>query len=125
VTSQSYDLQSHLNDLGFALARWEGRDDTKAQPQVRRAANTAMDAIDAMVAGLYQMRSRLVTEIRASDDANGARVDAMLSRPVHAPLPEAATDPARAAVFAKARAASAERQAMAEWRPSPRLQVVR
>jgi len=79
VTRQPYDLQSHLNDLDAALAQWEGRDDTKAQPEIRRAANTAMDAIDAMVADLYQMKSRLVTEVRASDDANGARVDAMLA----------------------------------------------
>jgi hypothetical protein len=38
-----------------------------------------MDAIDAMIRELYQMRSRLVSKIRVSDDANGARVDAMLA----------------------------------------------
>jgi hypothetical protein len=66
---QSYDLQSHLNDLDAALALWEDRDDTKPQPHVRQAANTAMDAIDAMVRDLYAMRSRLIGEIRASDEA--------------------------------------------------------
>lgn len=62
-----------------ALAVWETRDDTKAQPEVRRSANTAMDAIDSMVALMYRLRSRLVTEIRASDDATAVRVDAMLA----------------------------------------------
>ena len=38
-----------------------------------------MDAIDAMVRDLYAMRSRLVGEIRASDDATAARADAMLA----------------------------------------------
>jgi hypothetical protein len=73
-----------------------------------------------------QARSALM--LLASDDEEEVRAAierAQSARPVHAPLPEAATDPARAAMFAKARAASAERQAMAEWRPSPHLQVVR
>lgn len=80
---QSYDLQSHLNDLDAALAQWETRDDAKAQPEVRRAANTAMDAIDAMMRDLYAMRARLVGEIHDADDATAARVDALLasSRP--------------------------------------------
>ena len=38
-----------------------------------------MDAIDTMLAALHAMRSRLVSEIRASDDASAARVDAMLT----------------------------------------------
>jgi hypothetical protein len=80
---EPYDVHAKLEDpmgvLAIALGQWQDRDDTKAQPEVRRAANTAMDAIDAMLAGLYQMRSRLVGEIRVSDDANGARVDAMLA----------------------------------------------
>ena len=80
---QPYDVHSKLEDptgvLAVALGQWEDRDDTKAQPEVRRAANTAMDAIDAMLADLHAMRRRLVTEMRASDDATGARVDAMLA----------------------------------------------
>ena len=80
---QPYDVYSHLEDpmgvLAFALGRWEDRDDTQAQPHVRQAASTAMDAIDAMVKDLYAMRERLAGEIRASDDANGARVDAMIA----------------------------------------------
>jgi hypothetical protein len=80
---QPYDVYAKLEDpvgvLSVALAQWETRDDSKAQPEVRRAANTAMDAIDAMLRELHQMRSRLVAEIRDSDDAAAARADAMLA----------------------------------------------
>ncbi len=79
-TARLYDVQSSLNTLAAALDLWAARDDTRPQPEVRRAANTAMDQIDAMVRELYAMRSRLVTEMRASDDATAARVDAMLAR---------------------------------------------
>ncbi len=51
----------------------------RLEPEVRRAANTAMGAIDAMLRELHALRSRLVGEIRESDDIGGARVDAMLS----------------------------------------------
>jgi hypothetical protein len=70
----------HVGVLGVALAQWAARDDTRPEPEVRQAANTAMDAIDAMLAELYELRSRLVTEIRVSDDATAARVDALLAR---------------------------------------------
>ncbi len=69
-----------LGALTDALDLWAARDDARPQPEVRRAANTAMDEIDAMVRELYAMRSRLVTETRAADDAAGRRVDAMLGR---------------------------------------------
>jgi hypothetical protein len=69
----------HNGELGVALAQWAGREDTRPEPEVRRAANTAMDAIDAMLRELYELRSRLLTEIRASDDATAARVDALLA----------------------------------------------
>jgi hypothetical protein len=72
-------LEDPMGVLSITLGQWEDRDDTKAQPGVRRAANTAMDTIDAMLAELHQMRSRLVGEIRAADDANAARVDALLA----------------------------------------------
>lgn len=81
--NQPYDVYAKLEDptgvLSVALGQWEDRDDTRPQPEVRRAANTAMDAIDAMLAELHQMRSRLVGEIRASDDATAARADALLA----------------------------------------------
>ena len=80
---QPYDVYAKLEDptgvLGVALATWETRDDSKAQPEIRRAANTAMTEIDRMLAALHQMRSRLVGEIRVSDDAFAALVDASLA----------------------------------------------
>ena len=73
-------LDGHLGVLGVALAQWMARDETRAEPEVRQAANTAMDATDAMLAELHELRARLVGEIRASDDATAERVDAMLAR---------------------------------------------
>jgi hypothetical protein len=70
--------EGHNGALGVALAQWMARDDTWAEPEVRRAASTAMNAIDAMLAELHALRARLVSEIRASDDATAARVDALL-----------------------------------------------
>jgi len=81
--NQPYDVYAKLEDpmgvLSVALGQWEDRDDSRPQPEVRRAANTAMDEIDAMLAELHKMRSRLTGEIRAADDATAARVDAMLA----------------------------------------------
>jgi hypothetical protein len=71
--------EGHAGVLGFALAQWAARDDTKADPQARRAANTAMDETDAMLAALHALRARLVSEIRDADDATAARVDALLA----------------------------------------------
>ncbi len=62
-------LGEHNRVLDVALAQWMARDDSKAQPEVRRTANTAMDEIDAM---LRELRARLIGEIRASDDASAA-----------------------------------------------------
>ena len=74
-------LEEPMDVLAFALGRWQTRDDSQPQPEVRRAANTAMDAIDDMLRALYLMRGRLVSEIRAADDAADARADALLARP--------------------------------------------
>jgi hypothetical protein len=74
-------LEDHAGALSVALAIWATRDDSKAQPEVRRAANTAMDGIDAMLAELHQARSRLITEMRQSDDAAMARTEILLSSP--------------------------------------------
>jgi hypothetical protein len=65
--------------LAIALGQWEARDDDKPQAHARRAANTAMDTIDAMLGELHGLRSRLVGEIRVSDDVTGARVDKLLA----------------------------------------------
>ena len=92
---QPYDVHAKLEDptgvLAIALGQWEDRDDTKAQPEVREAANTAMDAIDGMLRELHAMRSRLIGEMRAADDATVARVDALLAErraacPDHRPV---------------------------------------
>jgi hypothetical protein len=72
-------LEDHAGVLGVALATWATRDDSKAQPEVRQAANTAMDAIDAMLAELHRARASLVTEIRQANDASAARVGALLA----------------------------------------------
>ena len=72
-------LDAMTGVLGVALAQWAVRDETKAQPEIRTAANTAMAAIDDMLTALHQARQQLVTEVRAADDANAARVDAMLA----------------------------------------------
>jgi hypothetical protein len=80
---QPYDVYAKLEDpmgvLSVALGQWERHDDSKPQPEVRRAVNTAMDAIDGMLADLHAMRARLVSEVRAADDATAARVDALLA----------------------------------------------
>jgi hypothetical protein len=72
-------LDAMTGVLGVALAQWAIRDETKAQPEIRQAANTAVAAIDDMLAALHRARQQLVTEVRAADDANAARVDAMLA----------------------------------------------
>jgi hypothetical protein len=73
-------LDDHLGVLGVALAQWMARDDSRPQPEVRQAANTAMDSIDAMLAELHQLRARLAGEIRQSDDLAAERADQLLAR---------------------------------------------
>ena len=81
--AQPYNVYAKLEDplgvLSIALGQWEDHDDSKPQPDVRRAASTAMAEIDRMLAGLHAMRARLAGEIRASDDAAAVRADAMLA----------------------------------------------
>ena len=73
-------LDGYNGVLGVALAQWMARDDSRAEPEVRQAANPAMDMIDAMPPRPTCCRSRLVGEIRASDDQTAARVDELLAR---------------------------------------------
>jgi hypothetical protein len=73
-------LRGHVGELAAALMTWGTRDDSQAQPDVRRAANHAMDAVDAALRELHGIRARLVTEIRASDHAAAARTDEWLAR---------------------------------------------
>ena len=72
--------EGHIGVLAVALAEWAARSDDKPDADVRRAANRAMDALDAALAELYELRARLVGEIRAADDATAARVDELLAR---------------------------------------------
>lgn len=72
-------LEDEARLLGVSLPQWAARDDSKAQPEVRRAASTAMAAIDRMLAALHQARQQLVAEIRQADDGAAARADAMLA----------------------------------------------
>jgi hypothetical protein len=94
--NEPWDVHARLEDpmdfLALALGQWEARDDTRPQPEVRRAANTAMDTIDAMLRELHAMRSRLVTEMRAADDATAARVDALLAERLGGPAPDKEED---------------------------------
>jgi hypothetical protein len=82
--NQPYDVYGKLEDptgvLSVNLAIWETRDDSIPQPEVRTAANKAMDAIDGMLRDLYLMRSRLIDEIRESDDATDKRTEELLAR---------------------------------------------
>jgi hypothetical protein len=73
-------LGGHARALGAALARWDARDDTRPDADARRAASTAMDAVDAMLGELHALRARLAGEIRESDDLAAERADALLTR---------------------------------------------
>lgn len=65
--------------LSDALNLWSTRDDSRPQPEVRQAANTAIDAITEALQTLHRLRGELVTQIRQYDDASDARVDAKLA----------------------------------------------
>lgn len=69
----------HFEALAAYLALWAQRDDSRAQPHIRRAANGAVEAIDALTRELHALRSNLITEIRASDDAAMARTEKLLA----------------------------------------------
>ena len=88
-------LEDHAGVLGIALATWATRDDSKAQPEVRQAANTAMDAIHAMLAELHHARASLVTEIRQADDASACPGRRAARRAPPAGIDAGAADDAR------------------------------
>jgi len=71
--------EGHNGVLAIALAQWMARDDSKPDPDARQAANTAMDAIDGMLRELHALRSRLVGEIRVSDDETMRRAGELLA----------------------------------------------
>ncbi|MEO6088417.1 MAG: hypothetical protein ABIQ18_35420 [Umezawaea sp.] len=63
-----------------ALDTWATRDDSIPQAGVRRSGNTAVESIDRLTRELHELRGRLLTEMRRSDDASAERVDALLAR---------------------------------------------
>lgn len=73
-------LSLGVDTLAQALALWATRDDSKAQPEVREAANTAMGAIDTMIAELRTVGAVLAAEMRESDDAAAVRAGALIAR---------------------------------------------
>ena len=77
VTGQ---LEEQAAALGAALALWATRDDSRAQPEVSQAGHAAIDAIDAILAGLHLARQQLIGEIRDHQDAAMARADELLAR---------------------------------------------
>ncbi|MGH3171001.1 MAG: hypothetical protein ACRDN0_34665 [Trebonia sp.] len=91
-------------DIGAHLALWSMRDDSRPCAAARRAANDAMDAIDTALRELHALRARLVGDIRDSDDAAIARVDAMLAA---AAEPDSATADASTGSASDASAAAA------------------
>jgi hypothetical protein len=72
-------VHNHADDLSAWLAVWSARDDSRPDARARRCAADAVNAIDAALAELHGIRARLVSEIRASDDAAAARADALLA----------------------------------------------
>jgi hypothetical protein len=83
VTASPHDaplsaLREHVENTAVWLAVWKARSEPDAH--ARRCANDAVDAIHAALAGLYELCSTLVAEIRQADDATAARVDELLAR---------------------------------------------
>lgn len=72
-------LRSHVENMAAWLAIWEARREPDAH--ARRCATEAVDAIDDALSELHQIRARLISEIRVSDDASAARADELLRRP--------------------------------------------
>ena len=82
MTGNPYDaslsaLRGHVETTAAWLAIWEARNEPDAH--ARRCASDAVDAIDGALTGLHKIRARLITEIRASDDATAIRADELLA----------------------------------------------
>jgi hypothetical protein len=72
------DLHEHVETASVMLARWAYRDE--AGPEVRQAANCAVESIDGALRQLHRIREQLVGQIREFDDATAKRVDELLAR---------------------------------------------
>ena len=62
-------LHDHADILSAALEQWTDHVTVQDKATTRRAANTVVDAIDALLCDLYLLRGRLVQEIRQADNA--------------------------------------------------------
>jgi hypothetical protein len=71
-------LRNNVENLATWLAIWEARKEPDAF--ARRCVSDAVDAIDAALRDLYQVRGRLTSEIRQADNATAARADTLLAR---------------------------------------------
>jgi hypothetical protein len=70
-------LRSHVDDLAIWITIWLHRSEPDAH--ARRCASDAVDAIDGAIKELHKVRARLISEIRASDDATAVRADKLLA----------------------------------------------
>ena len=76
-TSQMTVIKEHVEDIAADLDVWVDSEGPDAR--ARRYASAALDAIDATISELHAIRARLMTEVRAADDA-------VLAAPVPASL---------------------------------------
>lgn len=79
---ESYDfgvVVGHVNDASLWSIIWERRADGP-DAVARARGSDAVNAIDAALLALHEIRARLVGELRAADDATDARADALLAR---------------------------------------------
>ena len=67
-------LRERTSVLAVALAQWADRDTAQDKAAAKRAGNTVVDAIDALLRDLYLLRGSLVQQIRQADDGARSRV---------------------------------------------------
>ena len=67
-------LRERADVLSTALEQWAGQAAAPDKAAARRAASTAVDAIDALLRDLYLLRGRLTQEIRQADSTAGWQV---------------------------------------------------
>jgi hypothetical protein len=77
--ADTLDVIAHADLLDSVLLMWRDRDDTKAQPEIRQAANRAVISIDLLLRALHVIRQGLIDEIRTSDRATADRSDKLLA----------------------------------------------
>ena len=73
-------IVGQLEYLPAVVATWESRSEDRPDAEARRAGSDAIDIIDDCLTALHALRASLISQIRTSDDANAARVDALLAR---------------------------------------------